>query len=146
MPVLSDPQLEQFAQSLLRNIVAGMPRGKAATAAAREAGYQGSSLVDNARKRANRKDVKARMIELAAPALAQVEAEIAVDVQWATKKLASLVNPDLGVHKIKVTDQIAALKLLAEMFGWLAPEKMEHSLNGHGDLLDQALARVRTTR
>jgi hypothetical protein len=52
---LSDQKLELFAQALLRNIAHGLARGKATTEAAREAGYRGSAMADNARKRANRK-------------------------------------------------------------------------------------------
>lgn len=126
MGALRDPQLEKFAQALLANIAHGMPRSKAAEAAARASGYTGKSLAPNARKRAQRKDVKARMVELAQPAQEQAERELTLTLETATQKLAEIVHtptPD----EIKPADQIAALGLAAKMFGWLAPKKSELS-------------------
>jgi phage terminase small subunit len=147
MPALKDPQLEKFAQFLLRNIVAGMARGKAAAEAAREAGYKGSSLVDNARKRAQRKDVKARIIELASPQQEQIEKEIAVDAAKAKSRLGEIIMAAINFDETAMPkDVINAVRTLAAMDGWLAPEKIEHSLNGHGDRLDRALAQARAIR
>jgi phage terminase small subunit len=146
MPALRDPQLEQFAQFLLRNIVAGLPRGKAATAAAREAGYKGSSLVDNARKRSHRADVKARMIELAAPRLAEAEAALDETMESVTTNLFRMALKQYDAVEIKPEHSIKASDLLAKLKGAYAPEKIEHSLNGHGDRLDRALAQARGIR
>lgn len=116
--------------------------------AARMAGYKGSgkTFAANARKACNRPDVKARVTELQAPALAKVQAQIDISIEWATQKLATMANHELDPDDMKATDQIAAFKLLAQMHGWLAPEKVEHSLNGHADRLDRALARARASR
>jgi len=113
--------------------------------AARLAGYKGSgkTFAANARKACNRPDVKARVRELRAPALARVQEQINISAAWAAQKLAAMANHDLPMDEIKASDQVMALRLLAQMNGWLAPEKVEHSLNGLGDRLDQALARAR---
>ena len=143
MPALRDPQLEQFAQFLLRNIVAGLPRGKAA---ARKAGYKGSSLADNARKRSHRADVKARMIELAAPRLAEAEAALDETMESVTTNLFRMALKQYDAGEIKPEHSIKASDLLAKLKGAYAPEKIEHSLNGHGDRLDRALAQARGIR
>lgn len=130
MPALSDHKLEAFAQALLRNVVAGMSRSKAADEAAKEAKYGGSSRAANARKRANRKDVKARMVELAAPKQDQIETDLALDVQGAKSKLAEIIRADEGVSKVKPPDVIAAIKQLSTMEGWDAPKRSE--LTGKG--------------
>lgn len=129
MPMLSDPKMELFAQALLRQIAHGVARGKAATAAAREAGYTGSALADNARKRANRKDVKARMIELAAPAQAAIEADLTIDLERAEKRLGEIILADIDLSAIKAPDVIAAVRQLAAIRGWNAPTNV--NLNKH---------------
>lgn len=121
MPALSDPKLEAFAQALLRNLVNGMPRSKAAESAGKEAGYRGSSLGPNARKRANRKDVKARMVELAAPQQAQAEAELLIDLDKAEQRLAKIIFADVELSGVKAADVIAAVRQLSAMRGWNAP-------------------------
>jgi hypothetical protein len=131
MAALSDPKLEAFAQALLKNIATGMARGKAATAAAHEAGYVGSSIADNARKRANRADVKARMIELAGPAQVQAEAEVVATVEDALDKLGRIASVNPKPNAIKPTDQIAALHLMAKIKGWLAPKPIDVTTDGN---------------
>lgn len=113
--------------------------------AARLAGYKGSgkTFAANARKACNRSDVKARVAELRAPALEKVKEQIEINIEWADQKLATMANHELNADEIKATDQIAALRLLAQIHGWLAPEKIEHSLNGLGDRLDRAIARAK---
>jgi len=115
--------------------------------AARLAGYKGNgkTFAANARKACNRSDVKARIAELRAPALEKVQEQIDINITWANQKLATMANHELDASEIKATDQIAALRLLAQIHGWLAPEKIEHSLNGLGDRLDRAIARARET-
>lgn len=137
MAALSDPKLEKFAQALLRNIAHDMPRGKAATEAAREAGYRGSSLADNARKRANRKDVKARMIELAAPKSAEAEAELAIDLDKAEKRLGQIILAHVDMSKVKPVDIIGAVRQLAAMRGWNAPTEINENLNVNYAIGDQ---------
>lgn len=124
---LRDPKLEKFAQALASNIVAGMPRSAAAEHAAAIAGYAGRSMASNARKRAQRDDVKKRIAEILAPAAEKAHAAIEATVEWATTRLVNIASPDLGEEAIRTPDQIAAIKLLAQIKGWLAPEKTEHS-------------------
>jgi len=122
---LRDPKLEKFAKALASNIAAGRRRGAAAEDAAEVAGYRGSSRADNARKRSQRADVKKRVAELFAAAQQKADSPLAATIEWATRKLVSIIAIDLGVDAITVPDQIAALKLLAEMKGWKAPDKAE---------------------
>jgi len=130
MPALPDPKLEVFTQALLRNIAHGLARGKAATEAAREAGYRGSALADNARKRANRKDVKARMIELAAPQQAQAEAEIAVDIAKAKARLGEIIMANVNwAETVMPKDVINAVRQLAAIEGWNAPTTVNLNKN-----------------
>ena len=128
MGALRDPKLEKFAQALYSNLASGMKRSKAADTAAEVAGYTGVSRAPNARKRANRSDVKARLAELGAPQSEREAERIAATKEWAIARLASIANPDLGERKIKVSDQIAALKALAEIEGWKAAEKSDGTL------------------
>lgn len=121
MAALADPKLEKFAQILLRNIAHDMARGKAATEAAKEAGYRGSSLAANARKRANRKDVRLRMIELAAPQQAAAEAAILVDLEKTEQRLNAIIFADVEFSTVKPADIIAAIRQLAAIRGWNAP-------------------------
>lgn len=134
MPALSDPKLEAFAQALLVNIANDMPRTKAAHAAAMKAGYRGSSLGSNARKRAQRKDVKARMAELAAPALAAVEQNITATVDLATKHLLAIATVTLAPDTIKAADVVNSWKTLGQFHGWLAPAEHRVTMR-HEDAL-----------
>lgn len=133
-------QREKLAQALAM--------GKSPEEAARLAGYQGKgkTFAANARRNSNRSDVKSRVAELRAPAIAKLKQDIAISVEWASQILAAMANHKLDLEELKATDQIGALKLLAQIHGWLAPEKVEHSLNGHADRLDRALARARSSR
>lgn len=127
MPAFLDPKLEAFAQALLLNLAHGMAPSRAADEAAKTAGYGGSSRAPNARKRAQRLDVKARMVELAAPQQEAREDEIAQDCDAVRKRLYGIVAVPIEPEKVKVADQIGAANLLARMEGWMAPERREHS-------------------
>lgn len=133
MPMLPDPKLELFVQALLRNIAHGMARGKAAAEAGREAGYRGTAMADNARKRANRKDVKARLIELAAPAQAQIEAELTIDLERAERRLGQIIMADIELSGVKAADVIAAVRQLAAIRGWNAPTNINVNKHVHTD-------------
>jgi hypothetical protein len=128
-------QREKFAQALAL--------GNSPVEAARLAGYRGTgeTFAANARRKAQRSDVKARVAELRAPALAEVQKQIDISIAWAAQKLAAIANYDLGMDAAKVSDQISALTLLAKMNGWLAPEKLEHGFSGLGDRLEKVFAR-----
>jgi hypothetical protein len=134
MPELSDPKLELFAQALLRQIAQGAARSKAAEAAGREAGYRGSSLGSNARKRAGRADVKARMIELAAPAHALAESEIAIDLAAAERRLWQIIQAPISLDEAVMPKNIIdAIKTLAAMRGWNAPTNINVNKYAHTD-------------
>jgi hypothetical protein len=62
---LKSPRHEKYAQELVINLASLMPRGKAKHQAALAAGFTGSAVADNARRLAQRDDLKARMRELA---------------------------------------------------------------------------------
>jgi hypothetical protein len=125
MGALSDPKLEKFSQALLVNIAQGMPRSKAAAAAAKTAGYSGSSMAANARKRAALPQVKARMTELAAPAQRQAESEVVASVDDANRKLGAIAGVAFKPDCVKPSDQVAAMNLQARINGWLAPRRTE---------------------
>jgi hypothetical protein len=129
MGALSDPKLEKFSQALLVNIAQGMPRSKAAAAAAKTAGYSGSSMAANARKRAALPQVKARMTELAAPAQRQAEGEVVASVDDANRKLGAIAGVTLKCEGVKPSDQVAAMNLMARINGWLAPEKFSGNVS-----------------
>ena len=143
MVVLSDPKLERFAQALLRHLAKGLTGGKAATQAALEAGYSGSSLASNARKRAQRPDVKRRLVELAAPRLAEAEAELDETMAGVSRNLFRLALKQHDAAEVRPDHTIRAADLLAKLSGAYATQKVEHSLNGLGDRLDPALVRAR---
>ena len=140
MPRGSRARLEVFAQALAA--------GNTPVEAARIAKYpNGTSFAANARKRAQRADVKARVAELRAPALEKVKKDIEISVEWAAKKLAAIADFDLGAEITKVSDQIAAINLLAKINGWMAPEKSELSGKNGGPIgvsnisdMDRAIA------
>lgn len=140
---LRDPRLELFAREYAQALAGGAKRCDAAYAAAAAAGYpKGSSWKANARKRSQRDDVQKRVAELTAPALEQAQETINATFEWATGKLAGIANHDLGEEAVKVPDQIAALRLLAEMHGWKAPERHDHTLRSADVLTDDELAHI----
>jgi hypothetical protein len=65
------------------------------------------------------------MAELAAPVREKAEQEVARAVEDAERKLWEIVRVDLGKKALKVADQIAAIKTLAQLRGWNALEKTE---------------------
>lgn len=126
MPALSDPKLELFCQRLLHHLAAGRTNGKAAEAAGKDAGYSGSSMAANSRKRAQRKDVKARLVELAAPAQAQAEAEVAQDVVALKSRLWEIIGAHVDLKEtVLPKDVINAGKAVAALEGWNAPTKID---------------------
>jgi hypothetical protein len=121
MSALRNPKLEHVAQEL-----AAM---RGAEEASRTAGYpDGSSFVSNARKRACRADVQRRVAELRAPEEQRRIDGVRTTREWLLAKCASIAGRDLGLEALKVSDQIAALKLMAQIEGWIAPER--HDVGG----------------
>jgi hypothetical protein len=108
----SRSRLEAFAQALAM--------GQSAADAARTAGYpQGGSFEANARKRAQRQDVKARVAELRAPHLAKVDEAIGVSVDWATRHLKEVADKALTDCEPTVADGIRSIDLLGKYHGWV---------------------------
>jgi|SRR5581483_5392304 len=125
----SKARLEVFAQALAA--------GHSPVEAARAAKYpNGSSFAANARKRAQRKDVKARVAELTKPALDKVAAAIEANVAWASRHLVDVAEKAFKEGDAKIPDGIRAIDLLAKLHGWLAPEKHEHTGKDGAPLLD----------
>jgi len=65
------------------------------------------------------------MAELAAPGREASEKAVAITVGAAEDKLWGIASVDLGKKAMKVPDQINAIKTLAQLRGWNAPEKTE---------------------
>lgn len=116
MGVLPNPKFERVAQELARL--------KTPEQASEIAGYDAtaSSFASNARKRACRSDIKARVAEIQG-----AEAALSgVDAAWIMAKAAVIGGVKLDPEDIKPNDVIAALNLLAKMTpGALAPTKGE---------------------
>lgn len=80
--------------------------------ASREAGYKdGTSFAANARKRAQRPDIRARVAELQAK-----EADlVSVNVAWIKRKASLIAGVEFDREDIRPSDALAALNLLAKM-------------------------------
>jgi hypothetical protein len=96
MAVLRDPRLEKFAQELAASLNDGVAASAAAEAAGRAAGYpigrSAKTFAANCRKRAQRKDVQARVVELRAPGIERAEQSIAITAEYLLAKLDNLTN------------------------------------------------------
>lgn len=120
MAALRNRKLELLAQELAN--------GKTAEEASRLAGYaDGTSFKANARKRSQDKKVKARVAELRAPGIAEAEEQVAINTEYVLTKAAAIVNVTKPASAIKVSDQVAALNLIAKMIGAMAPDKVEQN-------------------
>jgi hypothetical protein len=130
LPALADPKLEAFAQALLLNLAQGVAPSKAADHAAKAVGYGGSSRASNARKRAQRKDVKARMVEIASPIKPEVTPELVMTLSEAKLTLSEIAR------SCKAVDRIGSIRQLALMEGWEAPSRHEHTGRDGAPLFD----------
>lgn len=104
-------------------VALSLAQGKTAEEASRDAKYptEASSFVQNARKRAQRKDIKARAAELQT----QIAAVAVIDAAWLRGRVARVVKFDVSEGQLKATDWIAAAALLAKMIpGALVPTKI----------------------
>lgn len=130
MGVLANPQHETVAQELAR--------GKSPTEASQIAGYQaGSSFAPNARKRAQRDDIKQRVHEINTLTAVHETA----DTAWLQRQVVdAIMRPIHGVKK--ESDHKAYLELHAKILGAFAAEKHDVSFVNHGDKLDSALKRL----
>jgi hypothetical protein len=130
MPALPDPKLECFAQELVKAIACGVPRSRAAVEASRVAGYTGSSLPSNSRRRANNLKVRIRMAELTAPVTRAQELGVAMTVEWATKHLVGMLPPLSEVKAKKPADVAKTIEVIARLHGLNAPERHELAQKG----------------
>lgn len=120
-------QLDVFARHL--------SLGATAPEAAEAAGYPKRSpktFAANARKRAQRNDVRRRVAELRAGHYASQ----LVKRDWMLDRLYRIGNPDLPRKLIKPSDQVAAILAAAKITGELAAEKYQHTVVPHEDALD----------
>jgi transcriptional regulator with XRE-family HTH domain len=115
-------RLEAFAQALATGVTP--------VQAAKIAGYpNGSCFAANARKRARRNDVKAMVAELQKPMKEKLQQQIEANFEWATQRLIEIANTPIGIWNVKSADSITnAIKQLAAMYGWNAPEKSENKV------------------
>lgn len=117
MGVLTEPRLELLAQALAA--------GKTVIEASKAAGYKnGTSFASNARKRAQRKDVKARVLEI--QTVSGVFA--AVDAAYLQRKAQEIVEVPLIADDVSTADRIKALDFIAKLKGLYAAEKHEVGL------------------
>lgn len=119
MASLWNQKLEKLAEALAD--------GKEPMEAARLAGYKGSSLKHNARKYAGRDDVKARVAELLAPGIKETERQLGINTEFVLTRAAEIARAKKPVSAIKVSDQVAALNLIAKIIGGMAPDKVEQN-------------------
>ena len=61
--------------------------------------------------------------ELQKPVKEKIAKTIEANFAWATEKLMSVASAELDLRKIKASDKIRAIEVLAKMHGWYAPEK-----------------------
>lgn len=105
------------------------------------AGYaEGSAYRDNARKLANNPAVKARIAELQGQV---AEKLIDIKVEWIEQNVAEIAGVKIKADEITATNVLAANKLLAEIKGFMAPEKHDVTFNDLGRRLDEAIKRTR---
>ena len=131
-----DDRREQFAIALAR--------GVKAEEAGKVVGYSPS----NSRRNAQRADVKARVTELRAPIRAKVQDDIEFSLRWTLDRLKLLAARDFHPDEIEPHHVVAALRLAAQINGWLAPEKVDATVSnvGLGERIDQAFARITAHR
>ena len=61
--------------------------------------------------------------ELRKPAIEKLQKQIVANIEFATETLMSIANAKLDPAKIKASDKIRAIEVLAKLHGWNAPEK-----------------------
>jgi hypothetical protein len=96
MPTLREPRLELFARELAAALNNAVPASEAAVLAGRAADYPAakkqSTFAANCRKRAQRKDVQARVTELRAPGIKRAEEAIGITTEYLLAKLHGFVE------------------------------------------------------
>jgi hypothetical protein len=61
--------------------------------------------------------------ELRKPAIEKLQKQIVANIEFATQTLMSIANVKLDLSKIKASDKIRAIEVLAKLHGWNASEK-----------------------
>lgn len=54
--------------------------------------------------------------------------QIVANIEFATKKLMSIASAELDLRKIKASDKIRAIEVLAKLIGWNTPENVGEEL------------------
>ncbi len=128
MGVLGKPEHERFCQAVHAHLLAGKTRGESRTLAYMETVVGDDSTGDqssNARRLANQPHIKARIQQIIDTAAALAD----MDKFWALIKLKSYVESPEGAEfaPVLVRDRIAAIKLIADMNGYMAPAKVANT-------------------
>jgi hypothetical protein len=92
----------------------------------------GSSFAANARKHAGCADVKAIVAQLQKPAREKIADAIAVNVDWATRRLLAVTEAPLEVENAKIADYIRAVEAMFKLHGINAPDKTALTLPAVG--------------
>lgn len=135
---LRNPRLEKVAQELAKF--------KSAVEASQSAGYPpGTSFDSNARKRAQRPEVQARVAFLQGKA-----AELVVyDVAYIKRKLGEIIDHEVDSEEIDFSIQLRAMDMMLKIEGGYAPEKHDvraavasMNVNSDGETTDEARKRA----
>lgn len=124
MAVLDNARHERIAQLLAANC--------SAEEASAQAGYDRnkSSFAPNARKRAQRPEIRARVKELQGQVADRL---VDVTAEWIQQRVAKIAAAEIPIEDVRASDVIAAARLLAQMIpGAMAPTKVA-STNPDGD-------------
>lgn len=136
MGVLLNAAHERFCQAVHDHMVAGDSRGSARTKAYRETIAVGKGKnandPDNARRLSNLPHVKERIQQIVDDA-----AKVAgITKAWALVNLRSYVDsdPEAEFSPVAVRDRISAIKLIGDMQGYMAPQKVANTDTAGNDL------------
>jgi hypothetical protein len=118
----SDSAFQALSTALHLEIFAqGLALGKDTYDAARDAGYNqnASSFEANARQPASFPEVKARIRELQERA---IEKKTTVSIAWLMERLTEVAGVPLNPAKVRTSDKLRAIELIAKVRGYFAPE------------------------
>ena len=120
---MRDSKLRDFARELALGVAQGLTEAKAAYQASEKAGYpQSASWKPNARKRAQRHDVRKWMLEHLRPQEARAQELIEATKEQTCRRLTEIMmmKPTAGV---KFSDCVAAGMGLARINGWTQEDR-----------------------
>lgn len=138
MAALREPRLELFARELAAALNNGVAPSEAAVQAGREAKYpaakKASTFAANCRKRAQRKDVQARVAELRAPGIKRAEEAIGITTEYLLAKLDNLTNYNIDDYLTAADKQgrrfLDVGKVPRDVLGRLAELAQDVSVTG----------------